>query len=851
MKRLLTSLLIFTTAPLAWSLYGQCLGSQFDFRACEGDTFSITVPACSGCTYNWVPAPAIPSNSNSAQFFVPANPQASSAVNFQISANVNDPVNACQFTHIVQVWLTRTQEILIEDLNGPWYGDTSQTYRYALDYFYHLPSNYEQTPTWFTSDGAIQSVATSASNQLSFPFPSQTDTVSIKWHNPNAPVLGLSRGTLDGTGNAFFAQQCYDTAYLDLGPAYPLVEGRPYSCSFDTLSYTTASIPSATYAWSVSGGTILAGQGSDSIVVAWPPALVGGTVEVERFHPLDTLSSPVFSVSSPIYPANILPSDTAFCQGNGAFLDASSAFGQQYLWSTGANSSSIFASSPGQVIVWVTDTFCNVVTTDTVDVTVYPNPTPNLGPDLDICPGDSVLLSGGGPYSIYQWSTNSTAPTQWISAPGPVWLTVADVNGCIGSDTAMVDFFNVNVPNLGADTILCADTSLALDAGSGYLAYQWSNFSSNQTIFTNQGGVFSVEVLDMNGCWLRDTIEIEQLADCVFPGDCDYNGVADNDDVLAIGTAFASNGPIRPNATHTWYGQAANDWAGSLPLPFSANYKQIDSNGDGIINDNDTLAVSINYGATHNKASLIQTGNLTLQITADFDSVVAGDTAVYEISLGTPSNPADSIFGIAFTINYDTAVADSQGLLFVDYANCWFAPGGNRLTFTKDLYPAPFGDVAVVRRSGPDTSGFGPVCRLGIVTIENISGKKSILSKPLEVSVTDIKLVNQELISQSVGGSSDSTVVVSNEVAIGSGRPGGSLSVYPVPARDQAYLEWPGGGMEDVEIYDLQGKLQARVELDAADRTRLDLMSLADGVYLLRVSGKAGLATIKFPVIRR
>ena len=61
------------------------------------------------------------------------------------------------------------------------------------------------------------------------------------------------------------------------------------------------------------------------------------------------------------------------------------------------------------------------------------------------------------------------------------------------------------IVNLGPDT--SAADSLVLDAGS-FVSYQWSNFSTTQTITVYLTGAYSVCVSDSNGCSNCDTIDV-------------------------------------------------------------------------------------------------------------------------------------------------------------------------------------------------------------------------------------------------------------------------------------------------------------------------------------------------------
>ncbi|MGB1243067.1 MAG: hypothetical protein ACPG49_11130, partial [Chitinophagales bacterium] len=89
------------------------------------------------------------------------------------------------------------------------------------------------------------------------------------------------------------------------------------------------------------------------------------------------------------------------------------------------------------------------------------------------------------------------------------------------------------------------------------------------------------------------------IEDGVWPGDTNSDGIANNFDLLPIGTAYGSMGNPRINPTLAWIGQAADDWTDTLVG--GVNYKHIDCNGDGEILLDDLEGIIQNYGKTHAK----------------------------------------------------------------------------------------------------------------------------------------------------------------------------------------------------------------------------------------------------------
>lgn len=82
---------------------------------------------------------------------------------------------------------------------------------------------------------------------------------------------------------------------------------------------------------------------------------------------------------------------------------------------------------------------CDSITILTL--TVNPKPTPNLGNDAVICPGDTVRLAPGS-FTAYQWSTGSTTASVTITQPGIYWVNVTDANNCSARDSLTIQLSN-------------------------------------------------------------------------------------------------------------------------------------------------------------------------------------------------------------------------------------------------------------------------------------------------------------------------------------------------------------------------------------------------------------------------
>lgn len=248
------------------------------------------------------------------------------------------------------------------------------------------------------------------------------------------------------------------------------------------------------YQWFPSGST-------QSITVSSPGTYMVTVTDANGCEDMDTI------VVNQVIPAAFdLGNDTTLCPGTSISYTAPSGF-SSYLWSTGAATPTASINTPGTVRITVTDPGgCSIV--DSIQVIAAPAATPNLGPDIDLCPGSTTNLNAGPGFLNYAWSNGGSGQIVTVGSPGPYRVTVTNGFGCIGRDTILVNGLTGAVVNLGPDQNLCDGNSATLNAGNGFANYVWSNGANTSTISVGVGGQYSVTVTNSAGCSDRDTINL-------------------------------------------------------------------------------------------------------------------------------------------------------------------------------------------------------------------------------------------------------------------------------------------------------------------------------------------------------
>ncbi|MCC6463112.1 MAG: gliding motility-associated C-terminal domain-containing protein [Saprospiraceae bacterium] len=253
--------------------------------------------------------------------------------------------------------------------------------------------------------------------------------------------------------------------------------------------------------------TLDAGAGFNTYL--WSGGQTGATISVntaETFTVTVTDASGCtgtgsFAVSIPPAPQVSISGNTSFCQNLSTTLLASAGFAS-YLWSSGANTDSLTTNVGNTFTVTVTDAFgC----TDTESIVVVANalPQPQISGPTAICAGNNATLTPGPAFVNYAWSTGSAGASITADTTGAYSVTVTDVNGCTGTDDALLTVNSNPVPSAAEAPYAC-DAQITLNASAGFNAYQWAgpngfSAATSQAVVSSTG-TYALTVTDANGC---------------------------------------------------------------------------------------------------------------------------------------------------------------------------------------------------------------------------------------------------------------------------------------------------------------------------------------------------------------
>jgi len=204
-----------------------------------------------------------------------------------------------------------------------------------------------------------------------------------------------------------------------------------------------------------------------------------------------------------------LGSDMHFCSPFDIILSAPFGY-NSYIWSNGDTDFFTSVNQAGTYSVTITHSQCTAV--DTITITMGQSSyTLNLGNDTIICGHAGYIVNAGNGFESYIWSTGDTTASTIANCCGGVSVTVTTTDGCLLMDYINIEFKSLPLVDIGSNTFICSGDSLLLNAGQGFVSYQWSTNATTQEIYVKDAGFYVVTVTNNDGCSAFDAIQIDVL----------------------------------------------------------------------------------------------------------------------------------------------------------------------------------------------------------------------------------------------------------------------------------------------------------------------------------------------------
>lgn len=123
-------------------------------------------------------------------------------------------------------------------------------------------------------------------------------------------------------------------------------------------------------------------------------------------------------------------------------------------------------------------------------------------PLLEICPGDSVLVTATEGFSRYTWADGAVGQARFLTEEGEYVVLAYDSLTCLQSkDTIRLAYLQSDDPViLSARREICEGDSIELELQGEFISQTWSTGEDTRRIVVRESGRYSVTTLDSNGC---------------------------------------------------------------------------------------------------------------------------------------------------------------------------------------------------------------------------------------------------------------------------------------------------------------------------------------------------------------
>ncbi|HSF88063.1 MAG TPA: gliding motility-associated C-terminal domain-containing protein, partial [Saprospiraceae bacterium] len=231
-----------------------------------------------------------------------------------------------------------------------------------------------------------------------------------------------------------------------------------------------------------------------------------GTISIQVSNSCGEATDTIMSTLLDPAPVLDLGADTSLCAGESVTLTISND-DVTILWNDGSSNTMLLVQDPGLYYATVTNS-CGA-DRDSFQLNQLPAiPILDLGPDLPLCPGETITITPGIADVEYSWQDGSTDLEYQVNAPQTISLTIS--NACGMSSDMLTIFTSTDGPDvdLGPDILACEGETIIIDAGISGVTYQWQDGSVDPSLTTTQSGTYSITV--SNACGMdMDTIEVD------------------------------------------------------------------------------------------------------------------------------------------------------------------------------------------------------------------------------------------------------------------------------------------------------------------------------------------------------
>jgi hypothetical protein len=516
-----------------------------------------------------------------------------------------------------------------------------------------------------------------------------------------------------------------------------------------------------------------------------------------------------------------------------------------YNWNNGATSQDLVGIGAGTYTVTVTDdnactdTLTIIITEpDILDANASSTDETAYGADDGTATSNPI---GGTPPYTYQWSTGETAQSITGLAPGNYTITVTDSLQCNAIQTVVVNSFGC--PDLVVySTVFDAGcyggcngsiSITGVENSTPPLQYEWSNGATTPSITKLCAGKYNVTITDSLNCSIVSNYTIQQfdqLFVSITTEDMSSNGAND-------GSATANaNGGKEPYSYNWSNGQNTQKITGLSPGTYIVTV--VDANQCSIID-----SCIINSFGCSGMNVLYDINNVSCYGNCDGNIIItnvqnANFPVTYNWSNGTDTSyVTDLCAGTYFLTITDNNSCTSIDTFTITQPDLLRIISTHKIDISDSI---PEGQIQIEIAGGTQPYSFQWTGDNGYT-----SGNQNIYhlaEGAYMVTITD---------SNECTVQSDTIWIYDNQTATFDPENLGSVIIYPIPANDIIFIQFGDDislGDIKIQLHSLSGEKIS--EYIANKTTALDIRTLSEGIYIMKIFSHKGTAFKKISIIR-
>lgn len=164
-----------------------------------------------------------------------------------------------------------------------------------------------------------------------------------------------------------------------------------------------------------------------------------------------------------------------------------------YAWNNGSIDTMMTCTTPGWVFLLVSNA-CGYALDSVWVMEDTQGPRIDLGPDVELCEGEELVLRGDLLGVEYLWQDGSTTNEMVVATPGEYRVMVSNACG-LDLDTLLVTYKSAPLSfDLGPDTMICPDGFILLQAPETGDMLTWQDGSHALTMIADQEQIYELQI---------------------------------------------------------------------------------------------------------------------------------------------------------------------------------------------------------------------------------------------------------------------------------------------------------------------------------------------------------------------